>query len=91
MQGLGALLLRWRGLARRQEKLERIVGVGAFIKSMQAGLFDATAIFGLRGTVGEIIRRTFLGGLRHARGVVDRASDAFEARLRIAVIHPCGA
>jgi hypothetical protein len=85
---LSSLRRRWRGFTRMQEKLKRILGVGTFIEGMQAGLLDATAILSLRGTVGEISRRAVFGRLSHARGIVNRASDAFEARLRIAVIDP---
>ncbi len=71
-----------------EEKLQRILGVGAFIESVQAGLFDASAVLGLRGAIGKVTRGTLFGLLRHARSIVYRATNACETRLRVAVVQP---
>ena len=92
MQELGAFIARWRRVLRGWRKSSSAsfalahssnVCRQAFSMRRQSSACDRA--------VGKVTRRTFLGRLRHARGIVDRAPDAFEARLRIVVIHPCGA
>jgi hypothetical protein len=73
---------------RTEKPLECILRVSAFVEGMQAGFLDPTAIFGLRRSVGKVIRRGFFRGLRHAVGIMNRAIEASQARLRIVVVQP---